>query len=126
MSSPVRSYIGIFSHLPRQRSSLLMGLHTLEEHDGYIRLEGLRALADHIRVPAVEVQAAATTYTELRFEPAPASLKRVCTGLACRLNGADTLLTSLKADGAPTEEVACLFTCGVAPLVESGELLRMV
>src|SRR5581483_3080395 len=106
---------------PRERASLLPGLHLLQHHDGYITVEGMRALADRIRVPAVEVHAAASTYSELRFTPPPAGLRRVCTGLACRLNGADALLRAERARGAPVEEVACFFNCGVAPLLEAGD-----
>ena len=74
---------------------------------------------NHIRVPAVEVHAAASTYNELRFAPAPDGVRRICTGLACRLNGADTLLAEAEADGQPFEAVPCFFACGVAPVVET-------
>jgi NADH:ubiquinone oxidoreductase subunit F (NADH-binding)/NADH:ubiquinone oxidoreductase subunit E len=115
------SYDGLFSNLARERASLLPGLHLIEHHAGYIALDGLRALANHIRVPAVEVHAAASTYNELRFAPAPDGVRRICTGLACRLNGADTLLAEAEADGQPFEAVPCFFACGVAPVVEHGQ-----
>ncbi len=121
MTTAVREYDALLGALPRERTALLPGLHLLQHHDGYISVEGMRALADRIRVPAVEVHAAASTYSELRFAPAPAGLRRVCTGLACRLNGADALLREERERGAPVEEVACFFNCGVAPLLEAGD-----
>ncbi|HLZ72415.1 MAG TPA: NADH-ubiquinone oxidoreductase-F iron-sulfur binding region domain-containing protein [Dehalococcoidia bacterium] len=120
MSSPVREFEGLLRSLPRERSFLLPGLHRLQHEQGYVSPEGMRALADRIRVPAVEVHAAAGTYNELRFAPPPPGLRRVCTGLACRLNGADALLRQERESGAPVEEVACFFNCGVAPVVEAG------
>jgi len=126
MTTAVREYQALLGALPRERASLLSGLHLLQHHDGYISIEGMRALADRIRVPAVEVHAAATTYSELRFAPAPTGLRRVCTGLACRINGADALLREERATGAPVEEVACLFNCGMAPVLEAGEPPAMI
>src|SRR5579883_2723763 len=102
--------------LPRERTALLPGLHRLQHAEGFVSVDGLRALADHIRVPAVEVHAAASTYNELRFEPAPIDLLRVCTGLPCRLNGADRLLAEARGSGAHVEAVPCFFACGVAPV----------
>ncbi len=125
MTTAARGYAPLLQALPRERTALLPGLHLLQHGDGYISPEGLRALADRIRVPAVEVHAAASTYNELRFAPAPPGLRRVCTGLACRLNGADALLRDERASGASVEEVACFFNCGVAPVVERGEPATM-
>lgn len=121
MTTAVREYDALLGALPRERASLLPGLHLLQHHDGCISVEGMRALADRIRVPAVEVHAAASTYSELRFAPAPAGLRRICTGLACRLNGADALLRQERARGVPVEEVACFFNCGAAPVLEAGD-----
>src|SRR5579883_2091011 len=104
--------------LPRERTALLPGLHRLQHAEGFVSVDGMRALADHIRVPAVEVHAAASTYNELRFAPAPANLVRVCTGLACRLKGAEQLLAEARAQGASVEEVPCFFACGLAPVAE--------
>lgn len=115
-----QSYGDLFTALARERASLLPGLHLLQHHDGYVSSDGLLALSNHIRVPAVEVHAAASSYSELRFSRVPADLKRVCTGLACRLNGSDLLLAAALAAGEPCESVPCMFACGVAPLVMVG------
>src|SRR5947209_2879371 len=98
------AYEAALAGLPRERTSLLPGLHRLQHLEGFVAVEGLRALSDHIRVPAVEVHAAATTYNELRSAPEPPDLRRICTGLACRLNGADRVLAELRTEGASVEE----------------------
>lgn len=122
----IHTYERLFANLARERASLLPGLHLIEHADGYVSIEGLRALASHIRVPAVEVHAAASTYNELRFSPPTTGLRRICTGLACRLNDAGRLLAEAKADGKPFETVPCFFVCGVAPVAELGEPARVL
>ena len=42
---------------------------------------------------------------------------RVCTGLSCRMRGADNVLAAAEAAGLPVEECSCLAACDVAPAV---------
>ncbi|MEX1024706.1 MAG: NADH-ubiquinone oxidoreductase-F iron-sulfur binding region domain-containing protein [Planctomycetota bacterium] len=47
----------------------------------------------------------------------PSKKVRVCTGLSCRLGGADDVLAACRAAGLPVEGVACLAGCDVPPAV---------
>lgn len=42
---------------------------------------------------------------------------RVCTGLSCRMKGADDVLAAAEAAGLPVEECSCLAACDVPPAV---------
>ena len=104
---------------PRERTWLLPALHAVHEAAGYLSAPALSAVAAHLRVPASEVYGVATGYPEFRLAaPAPGHA-RVCTGVTCRLLGAQEILTRLRAsNGAAVETVDCLFACSVAPVVE--------
>ena len=42
---------------------------------------------------------------------------RVCTGLSCRMKGADDVLAAAEAAGLPVEECSCLAACDLPPAV---------
>ena len=115
---------------PRERQHLLPALHYVQHELGHLPEFALQVLGWHLHVPASEIYGAATSYTELRIEQPGERLVRVCTGLPCRLNGADRLLGAVRralgvapgettADGKSTlEETPCAFVCSVAPVME--------
>ena len=87
----------------------------------------------HLGIPASEVYGAATSYSELRIDKPGTHIVRVCTGLSCRVSGADPVLNAVKARlgvepgetagvGSDTtvtfETTACGFLCGVAPALQ--------
>ena len=88
--------------------------------------KGMEVVGWHLGIPASEVYGAATSYTELRLADPGQHVVRVCTGLSCRVNGADELLRAAasvvektQGDGRISlEETACGFLCGMAPVVE--------
>ena len=47
----------------------------------------------------------------------PTARVRVCTGLSCRLGGADAVLAAAEASGLPVEGVPCLAACDAPPAV---------
>ncbi len=108
--------------IPRARTQVLPALHRLQGYEGYLSTAGLEAVSRHLRVPSSELYGIARSYSELRFAP-PAAEQwiEVCTGLSCRLAGADALLEELRVDsaGAPVGAVQCRFRCDVAPVVSS-------
>ena len=110
--------------LPRERTSLLPALHAIEAADGYVSPEGLAAVSLHLRVPNSELYGVARSYTELRFEPPEGTAVEVCTGLSCRLAGADALAADVRTAAADlplgtceVREVACRFRCPEARVV---------
>ena len=106
--------------LPRERTYVLPALHRLHEHEGYLSPAGLTAVSKHLRVPNSELYGVARSYSELRFEPPPERSVGLCTGLSCRLNGAEALAAELHAAGRHVEEQPCRFLCNQAPVVALG------
>lgn len=100
------------------RTNLLPALHAVQEALGYLPAWAMERVGKQLHVPASEVYGVALGYTEFRFEPPPPGLVQVCTGLSCRLAGAEALLAeaSTRFPGA-VETIPCLFLCGLAPIV---------
>ena len=116
----------------RERGELLPALHHLQHSFGYLPDWAMEVVSWHLGVPASEVYGAATSYPELRTERPGRHVVTVCTGLSCRVSGADAVLEALagrlgvepggtadRGDGATVtlERTACGFLCGVAPAV---------
>ena len=114
---------------PRDRGQLLPALHHLQHEHGYLPDWAMEVVGWHLGIPASEVYGAATSYTELRLRKPGARVVRVCTGLACLINGARDVLAAAERelglssgqtadDGLFTlEETACGFLCAAAPAV---------
>jgi NADH-quinone oxidoreductase subunit F len=103
---------------PRERTYALPALHAVQEHEGYLTPAALEAVSRHLRVPNSELYGIARSYSELRFQPPAADhWIEVCTGLSCRLAGADALLDELRESAdAPVGPVPCRFRCAIAPI----------
>ncbi|MBI3455342.1 MAG: NAD(P)H-dependent oxidoreductase subunit E [Candidatus Rokubacteria bacterium] len=114
----------------RERTWLLPALQAVQADRGWLSLDDLAAVSDHLRVPKSEVYGVATHYPELRLTSRGVHLVRVCTGVSCRVSGGVDLLNALgrrfgvspgetTPDGEVTlEEADCCFVCSVAPVVE--------
>ena len=117
------------SLFPRDRGQLLPALHHLQHEHGYLPDWAMEVVGWHLGIPASEVYGAATSYTELRLRRPGSHVVRVCTGLACLVNGARDVLAAAErelalspgqtsGDGLITlEETACGFLCAAAPAV---------
>ena len=113
----------------RERNQLLPALHYLQDEFGFMPEWAMEIVSWHLGIPASEVYGAATSYSELSFEEKGEHVIRVCTGLSCRVAGADAVLEGLMNRlGVKTgetaqvgnttvtlEHTACGFLCGVAP-----------
>ena len=112
---------------------LLPALHYLQHRFGYLPDWAMEVVSWHLGIPASEVYGAATSYSELRIDRPGSHMIRVCTGLSCRISGADSILNAVKArlsvEPGETAEVgpdktvtlettACGFLCGVAPALQ--------
>jgi NADH:ubiquinone oxidoreductase subunit E len=103
---------------PRWRSYLLPALLLAQDELGWLPDWAIASIGEHLRVPKSEAYGVASSFPELRLEqPAEHSL-RVCTGAACRLQGARTLHATAADFPGTVETTDCLFICGVAPAVE--------
>ncbi|MHB8733388.1 MAG: NADH-quinone oxidoreductase subunit NuoE [bacterium] len=114
---------------PRAQSALLPALHAAQAQVGYLPEPAMADVADALGVPVTEVAAVATFYSMFHTEPVGRHVVRVCTNLACHLNGADQVMDRLcdrlgirpgqtTADGRVSLEVAeCLAACEEAPVL---------
>jgi len=114
---------------PRAQSALLPALHAAQAQVGYLPEPALADVADALGVPVTEVAAVATFYSMFHTEPIGRHIIRVCTNLACHLNGADRVMDRLcdrlgirpgqtTPDGRVSLEVAeCLAACEEAPVL---------
>jgi hypothetical protein len=75
---------------------------------GGLRTGAARAIARETGVPEAEVYGVGSFYELLAR---PGTLLRVCTGLSCRLNGADAVFDAAHDAGLPVEPTSCLAAC---------------
>ena len=107
-----------------ERTNLLPALHSVQHALGYLPAWAMQEVGRQLHIPASEVHGVASGYTEFRFDPPAAGLVQVCTGLSCRLAGADALLAQARARRPDAvETIPCLFLCALAPVIAQGEEL---
>ncbi|MCP4004512.1 MAG: NADH-quinone oxidoreductase subunit F [bacterium] len=73
-----------------------------------------RSVSKATGMPEAAVHGVASFYSLLAR---PQMSIRVCTGVSCRLAGADALLETARAEGLPAEACSCLAACDAAPAV---------
>lgn len=103
-------------------------LHVAQEVFGYLSEDVLRYVGGALNLPDSHVFGVATFYHLFTFEPPGDHTCTVCTGTACYVQGADTIVAAITArygvaagrtteDGALTLTTArCLGSCGLAPV----------
>ena len=76
---------------------LLDALLALQNAEGYVSEDGLKALAKHAKVSPAELYDAASFYSMLRFAPPAKKEIRVCRGTACHSADNAALVAALEA-----------------------------
>lgn len=111
----------------REPHALIETLHTVQEAFGYLDEAALRFVAGTLRVPLSRVYGAATFYHFFTLKPKGKHTCVVCTGTACYIKGASTLLEAVEktwgirpGDTTPDGKLSlltarCLGSCGLAP-----------
>lgn len=111
------------------RSALIEALHCVQEQFGSIDDAALTYVAESLNVPASYAYGTASFYGSFSLQPQGTHQCVVCTGTACHLNGASTLLARLaletgcavgksRADkNTSLKSAACLGACGNSPVV---------
>ncbi len=86
-------------------------------------------VAQHLRLPAAEVFAAVTFFSQFRLQQRGEKLVRVCRGTACHVRGGAGIRKAVEeelgvASGETTadmkftyETIACIGACGLAPVM---------
>ena len=113
----------------REPNALIETLHTVQECFGYLDEAALRYVGSMLRVPLSRVQGVATFYHYFTLKPKGKHTCVVCTGTACYIKGAASLLSAVErvhgvkpGETTPDNELSvltarCLGSCGLAPAV---------
>ncbi len=109
--------------------ALIEVLHTVQESFGYLDNDSLRFVAQRLRLPLSKVFGVATFYHFFSLKPQGEHTCVVCSGTACYIKGASTLLHTAETmtrirpgETTPDGKVSlltarCLGSCGLAPAV---------
>ncbi len=112
-----------------QKSSLLAILQDIQAMANYLPRKTLEEVAQRLQVPLTQIYYLATFYRAFSLTPRGRHLVTVCTGTACHVKGAASILNTLERElkvkaGETTsdkkytlETVNCLGSCAQAPLV---------
>ncbi|MBU2437334.1 MAG: NAD(P)H-dependent oxidoreductase subunit E, partial [Candidatus Omnitrophica bacterium] len=110
-------------------SELIEVLQDIQENYGFLPEEALRAVAEKLNVPLIEVFRVASFYKAFTLKPRGKHLVTVCMGTACHVRGAPKFLDEVLGqlgikpgetteDGELTvETVNCLGACALGPVV---------
>jgi NADH-quinone oxidoreductase E subunit len=111
------------------RDNLITILQDIQEAEGWISEEVITSVGFLLDMPSSKVYGVATFYNQFRFQPKGRFHIQVCRGTACHVLGSSTVLEEIKKnlkinvdetskDGLfSLEIVACLGTCGLAPVI---------
>ncbi len=126
---PPRTLNQILEGRRSQPNQLIEVLHDVQENYGYISKETMKAAADGLGVPLMEVYRVASFYKAFKLKPCGKNHLIMCMGTACHVRGARLLhdqatgqlgvkTGEVTPDGLfSVEHVNCLGTCALGPIV---------
>ncbi|MCK9572910.1 MAG: NAD(P)H-dependent oxidoreductase subunit E [Candidatus Omnitrophica bacterium] len=109
--------------------NLIMILHEIQNHHGYVPRELSLELSKMLDIPLARIYEVITFYNFFKLSPPGKHLIRICMGTACYLRGASLILEEMKnilgvQEGQTTKDglfyldvVRCLGCCGLAPVL---------
>jgi NADH-quinone oxidoreductase subunit E len=115
----------------RQRSACLSALRfAQEQNEGYLTPELMDAVAEHLKLPPIQVYEVASFYSMFETHPCGRHHVSICTNISCHLNGGDELVAHAERklgikvnestpDGRIVlkQEEECLAACTGAPMM---------
>lgn len=113
----------------KRPGNLIMVLHRVQEHFGYVPRSVAFQVADSLKIPLAQVYGVLTFYHFFKLKKPGRFQFAVCMGTACYLKGGDDLIRELEnmlgvglnavtSDGNfSVEAVRCLGCCGLAPVL---------
>ena len=116
-------------HWKKQPGNLIMVLHQVQEHFGYVPRSVAFQVADLLKIPLAQVYGVLTFYHFFKLKKPGKNRIAVCMGTACYLKGGEDLIRELEnilgvglnvvtPDGKfSVEAVRCLGCCGLAPVM---------
>jgi NADH-quinone oxidoreductase subunit F len=124
----------VVTRVGRKPEAVIPLLQALQEHYGYLPVEALERVCERSEITPAAITGVASFYDMFRMQPTGKHIVRVCRGTACHVAGAERVEDALRRhlnipSGADTdaekqftiEQVACLGTCTLAPVVKVGE-----
>ena len=115
------------------RGDIIPILQKLQDSQGFLSPELIKAISRKLRVSENEIYGVATFYAQFRFNPPGEHSVHVCMGTACHVRGGQQLVNELERrlgieEGQTTPDkkfdlnrVACLGCCALAPVVKVDE-----
>lgn len=112
---------------------LITILHRVQEHFGFLPEMVQQCVADELSIPVSKVYGVVTFYSLFTMKPKGRHPINVCTGTACYVRGAETVLSEIAAQlnikvGETTPDgkfsltcLRCVGACGLAPVVMVGD-----
>ena len=112
-----------------KEGNLIMILHEIQNHHGYVPRELALELSGMLDVPLARIYEVITFYNFFKLVPPGKHKIAVCMGTACYLKGAPDILKEIKTilsveEGKTTQDgnfyldvVRCLGCCGLAPVM---------
>jgi len=113
----------------RRPQQLIEALQDIQQEEGFISEDAMRAVSEGLAVPLIEVYRVASFYKAFSLTPRGRHLVTVCMGTACHVRGAPRMLDEVRgqlgvapgettSDGLFTVEcVNCLGACAIGPVV---------
>ncbi len=122
---------------PASRSALLPSLHIVQEEEGYLTDEGVKTVAEVLKLTVADVESVASFYTMYYQQPQGKKIIKVCNSISCYLRNCDGIIEHLEKrlgikrgettpDGNYTlQTVECLASCTTAPALQvNGEFVE--
>jgi NADH:ubiquinone oxidoreductase subunit E len=126
---PPRTLSQILEGRRSQPNQLIEVLQDVQENYGYISKEAIKAAAEGLGVPLMEVYRVASFYKAFKLKPCGKNHLIMCMGTACHVRGARLLMEhavsqfgvnpgEVTPDGLfSVEHVNCLGTCALGPVI---------
>lgn len=126
LPADLQDFIG---HWRQKPGALIMVLHRVQQHYGYVPREAAFAVAEQLKIPLAQVYGVLTFYHFFKLKKPGKYQIAVCLGTACYLKGGNDLIQELEnilgvglntvtPDGLfSVEAVRCLGCCGLAPVL---------
>ena len=136
LTPELKAFIAEWKEKP---GNLIMILHRVQQHFGFVPREVAFEVADLIDVPLAKIYGVITFYNFFKLKKPGRNQIQVCMGTACYLKGGEDIIEELEGilgvglntvtpDGEfSVEAVRCLGCCGLAPvMVINGEVFGKV
>jgi len=115
----------------QRRSAVLGALRAAQHEQGYLSTDLMDAVAEYLRIPAMDVYEVASFYSMFELQPVGRHTIAVCSNISCMLRGADELIEHLQSrlgirlgESTPDgkfylkREEECLAACCGAPMMQ--------